>query len=164
MHEIADVQSIIKRMEAAVTTRDREWHCEVITRAEVATFEQFKTELFLDQEDSVRYLPRKQEMSKVWARKLAMYKAKRYANGIEKCQAYMEHKFDICDVPDAKHISREISLMRRHLEQENSFAGHLGRISVLIFLDLNVDHGSAAMSARSPSPTCFISPRTTAWC
>ena len=150
MHEIADIQSIIKRMEAAITARDRERHREVITRAEVATFEQLSTELLLDQEDSARYLSRKDEVSKNWARKVAMYKAKRYTNGIEKCQAYMEHKFDICDLPDAKHLSREISLMRRRLEQESISTDNSGRIAVLIVLDLNMDHGSAAMSALKP--------------
>ena len=73
-----------------------------------------------------------------------MYKAKRYANGIEKCQAYMAQKFDICDVPDAKNISREISLMRRRLEQESIFAGNSGRISVLIVLDFSRGSRSSA--------------------
>ena len=128
MHEIADVQSIIKRMEAAIMARGRERHREVIMRAEAATFEQLSTELLLDQEDAARYLSRKEEMCKAWGRKVAMYKAKRYTNGIEKCQAYMDQKFDICDVPDAKHISREISLMRRRLEQESIPGSNSGRI------------------------------------
>ena len=89
-------------------------------------------------------------MRKTWGRQVAMYKAKRYANGIEKCQAYMAQKFDICDVPDAKNISREISLMRRRLEQESIFAGNSGQISVLIVLDFSIDHGSGAMSALKP--------------
>ena len=60
LHKIADVQSIIKRMQAATITRDLERDCEVIMRAEVATFEQLSTGLMLDQEHSARYLSRKE--------------------------------------------------------------------------------------------------------
>ena len=52
--------------------------------------------------------------------------------------------------PTLKNISREISLMRRRLEQESIFAGNSGRISVLIVLDFSIDHGSGAMSALKP--------------
>ena len=47
-------------MQAATITRDLERDCEVIMRAEVATFEQLSTGLMLDHEHSARYLFRKE--------------------------------------------------------------------------------------------------------
>ena len=150
MHEITDVVSIVKRLEASICAKDRERHREVMMRAEAATLDQLMTELQMDQDDAERYLAKKTEMGQVWEKQVANHKTKRYNKGLEMARTFLDNRFSIVDLPDAKHIAREVSLMRRKLEAENISSSGSTRLATLIFLDLNVDHGSASMSALKP--------------
>ena len=147
MDELSDIKAILRRMEASTVARDREKHREVMMRAELACFDQLSTELAMDQEDATKYLEKKAAAGRAWDREVAHYKAKRYNRGLEMAKKFLADRFSIVDIPDAKHLVREIVMMRRRLEQDIICSG---RVAMMFFLDLNVDHGAAAIASLKP--------------
>ncbi|MFM7984717.1 MAG: hypothetical protein ACKPKO_35880 [Candidatus Fonsibacter sp.] len=69
---------------------------------------------------------------------------------MEMSREFLGNRFSIVDIPDSKHIPREVPLMRRKLEAETISSSGSTRVAALIFIDLNVDHGGDAMSALKP--------------
>ena len=118
-------------------------------RAEAATFEQLASELLMKQEDATQYLNQKKAAGKDWERQVAAYRTARYTQGMEAARAFLDARFDIVDLHDHKLIMREVLQMRQKLEQDAINSD--GRISTLIFLDLNIDHGSASLSGLKPT-------------
>ncbi len=141
---LSSFRNVLQRQESRGAWEARRLQGERAAKAAAANMEMLRADLEEDLQDLARYKKAVEDKKKELDRSVCKYRRERYQNGIFNAKQFMKLRLSFVDIPAPVHIARELGEQRRLLEQQVRPAGE-GSALVMIYLDLNIDHGPTTL-------------------